>query len=181
VLIIDDSRDLNLVSLTCGSISQRLSLATSAAGNGETHVHLQKCLESTNGALTALEFPQNKRTIVGSFDKIDCSFVISAWTDCRDLSEHGREGSNYVGICQPESLLSQGELLCSCKVGPHFQCSPLFSTSLPSLIYANLCTSWIDELTSFCCFSFCGPCCSASRAHSSFNIFQTADKESLDS
>ncbi len=41
----------------------------------------------------------------------------------------------------------------------------------------DLCTSWIDGL----CFSLCGLCCSASCAHSSFNIFQTAaDRESVD-
>lgn len=141
----------------------------------------EKCLESQNGALTALEFPQNKRTIVGSFDKIDRIVLLSrlglivAWMwglkFCRVLP------ARKFTIPRWTSVQLQGR--------PRFQCLPLFSTSLPSLIYANLCffnaLHELTELTSFCCFSFCGPCCSASRAHSSFNIFQTADKESLDS
>ena len=127
----------------------------------------EKCLESQNGALTALEFPQNKRTIVGSFDKIDRIVLLSrlglivAWTwglkFCRVLP------ARKFTIPRWTSVQLQGR------------------ASLPMLASVFSFTSWIDELTSFCCFSFCGPCCSASRAHSSFNIFQTADKESLDS
>lgn len=132
MLIIDYSRDFNLVSLWIHQPAPEPCYQCRWQWRNSSPP--ETCLESQNRALTALEFRQNNRTIVGSFDW-KSSFVNSGWTDCRDLSEHGRDGSN-----PPRAWtwgLSQGELLCSCKVGPHFQCSPLFSTSLPSLIYVS--------------------------------------------